>query len=140
MSTLKETISNFSYLIEKILDETICQADFIDLTQQQFHYLQVIVKMKNPTLTEFAKEINLTKPTVTVLVDKLVNKGYIKRIKSDKDRRSMHLHIDEKGGKITALREIAYERIAEKIKMRLNDTETTILSELLKKLAISIPA
>ncbi len=134
MSNLKEAIIYLSDLIEKILEETIDQADFSDLTQQQLHYLKIIVKLKNPTLTELAGEVGLTKPTVTVLVDKLTEKGYVKRVHSDEDRRVMHLHIDKKGAKINALREIAHERLAEKIRSGLNETETAILTELLKKI------
>jgi DNA-binding MarR family transcriptional regulator len=134
MSNLKEAIIYLSDLIEKILEETIDQADFSDLTQQQLHYLKIIVKLKNPTLTELAREVGLTKPTVTVLVDKLTEKGYVKRVHSDEDRRVMHLHIDKKGAKINALREIAHERLAEKIRSGLSETETAILTELLKKI------
>jgi DNA-binding MarR family transcriptional regulator len=134
MDNLKETITYLSDLIEKILKETFDQSDFSDLTQQQFNYLKVLVKMKNPTLTEFAREVGLTKPTVTVLVDKLAEKGYVKRVHSDEDRRVMHLHIDKKGTKIHALREIAHKRMAEKIRSGLNETETAILTELLRKI------
>ena len=134
ISDLKEAITYLSEFIEKILEETIVLSDFGDLTQQQLNHLKVIVKMKNPTLTELAEELNLTKPTVTVLVDKLTEKGYIKRIKSDKDRRVMHLHIDKKGSKIIALRETAYELMAEKIRSGLSETETSILTELLTKI------
>jgi len=133
-SNLKETITYLSDLIENILEETLDVSDFSDLTRQQLHYLKVLVKMKNPTLTELAKELNLTKPTVTVLVDKLTEKGYIRRVKSDEDRRVMHLHIDKKGAKVNALREIAHEKMAEKIKSGLSLTETAILTELLKKI------
>jgi len=131
---LKETITYLSDLIEKILEETLGQSDFSDLTSQQLRYLKVIVKMKNPTLSELAKELNLTKPTVTVLADKLAEKGYIKRVKSDEDRRVMHLQIDRKGEKVNALREIAHERMAEKIRSGLSQTETSIFTELLKKI------
>jgi len=134
MSNLADAISYLSDLIEKVLEKTISQVDFIDLTQQQLRYLQVIVRMKNPTLSELARELDLTKPTVTVLVDKLVEKGYVKRMKSDKDRRSMHLHINKKGSKISILRETAYQRMAEKISSGLSETETAILTELLKKI------
>lgn len=134
MSDLKETITYLSDLIEKILEETLDQYDFSDLTQQQLNYLKVMVKMKNPTLSELARKLDLTKPTVTVLVDKLAEKGYIKRVKSDEDRRVMHLHIDKKGAKINAMREIAHEKMAEKIRSGLNVTETEILTELLKKI------
>jgi DNA-binding MarR family transcriptional regulator len=133
MTNLKEAITYLSDLIEKILEETLDRTDFSDLTQQQLNYLKVIVKMKNPTLTELARELNLTKPTVTVLVDKLSEKDYIKRVRSDNDRRVMHLHINRKGAKINDLREIAHERMAEKIRSGLSATETAILTELLKK-------
>jgi DNA-binding MarR family transcriptional regulator len=134
MSNLSEAISYLSDLVEKVLEESISQSDFSDLTQQQFHYLQVIVRMKNPNLTELAGELGITKPTVTVLVDKLVEKGYVSRVKSDEDRRTVHLHINKKGARINALREVAYNRIAEKIKSGLSETETAIFTELLKKL------
>jgi DNA-binding MarR family transcriptional regulator len=134
MSNLTEAIICLSDLIENILEETIDLSDFKDLTQTQLHYLQIIVKMKNPTPTELARELGLTRPTVTVLVDRLTEKGYIKRVPSDEDRRVLHLHIDKKGKKINALREIAHERIAGKIKSGLSDTETAILAGLFKKI------
>ena len=134
MTNLSKAVSVLSDLIEKILEESISQSDFSDLTQQQFHYLQVIVRMKNPTLTELAGELGLTKPTVTVLVNKLVEKGYVTRIKSGEDRRTTHLLINKKGDKINSLREIAYQRMAEKIQSALSETETAIFTELLRKL------
>jgi DNA-binding MarR family transcriptional regulator len=78
--------------------------------------------------------VQVTKPTVTVLVDKLTEKGYIKRVHSDEDRRVIHLHIDKKGKKINALREIARERLAGEIRSGLNEKETAILTELLRKI------
>jgi DNA-binding MarR family transcriptional regulator len=139
MDSLKETITSFYDLFEKILEESSDQADFSDLTHHQLQYMKVLVKMDNPTLSELAKELSLTKPTVTVLVNKLAEKGYIKRVQSDVDRRVMHLDLDSKGAKITALRELAYEQLTEKIRSGLNYTETVILRELLKKV-VSLPA
>ena len=134
MSNLKETITNLSDFIEKILEEALDSYDFSDLTQQQLHYMQVIVRMKNPTLSELATELNLTRPTVTVLVNKLTEKGYVTRVRSNKDRRIMHLHIDKKGTKINSIREFANEKIAEKIKTGLSESEAVILTELLDKI------
>lgn len=134
MPNLKDAITFLSDLIEKILEETFALADFNDLTHKQFHYLQVIFKMKNPSLTELARELKLTKATVSVLVDNLTKKGYIKRIKSQTDKRVHHLYIDKKGKKISAIHKIAYEKMAEKISSGLSETETAILTDLLKKI------
>ncbi len=134
MSKLTEAISYLSDLVEQVLEETISQADFMDLTQQQLHYLRIIVRMHNPTLSELARELGLTKPTVSVLVDRLAEKGYIKRVKSDKDRRCMHLQIDKKGTKISFLSEVAHERLAERIISGLSDSEITVFTDLLQKI------
>jgi len=134
MQNLTEAISYLSCLIDKVLEKAVNQVDVTNLTPQQLHHLQVIVKMKNPSLTELAGELGLTKPTVTVLVDKLVEKGYVKRVKSDRDRRCMHLHIDKKGKKLQDLRKTACQQIAEKISSSLSEAETKALTELLKKI------
>lgn len=132
-SNLKETITLFSDLIDKNREEVLDLSDFRDLTQQQFHYMQVIVKMKKPNLTELAKELKLTKPTVTVLVDRLAEKGYVTRVRSDEDKRVQYLHIEIKGTRISNLLEDAHEILAEKIKSGLSRKEAAILNELLLK-------
>jgi DNA-binding MarR family transcriptional regulator len=134
MSDLTETISCLSDHIEKMFEETLNMFDFEDLTQHQLYYLKIIVKMKNPTQTELARELGLTKPTVTVLVDRLTEKGYIKRVNSDEDRRVMHLHIDTKGEKINTLRKVAHKKITGKIKAGLTDAEIEILTGLIRKI------
>jgi DNA-binding MarR family transcriptional regulator len=133
MNNLKEAINYLSVLIDHVVEETMNQFDFNDLTHQQLHYLRVIVKMKNPSISELAVELKLTKPTVTVLVDKLVSKSYIKRVPSDKDKRSLHLHLAKKGMKINTIMEIAHERMAKIIGSGLSETETAILMKLLRK-------
>ncbi|MGB4415411.1 MAG: MarR family transcriptional regulator [Paludibacter sp.] len=135
MANLNTLISYFSDLVEKVLSETFNSYNIEDLTQQQFHYLQVISRLHNPTITELSKELKLTKPTVTVLVDKLESKGYVRREPSDSDKRVAHLHIDEKGKIIEQLRMVAYKRMEERISSELNETEIVILTKILKKLA-----
>ena len=72
---------------------------------------------------------------MTALVDKMVKKGYLKRVPSDSDRRMTHLCIDQKGEIIQQLRQKAFARLEEVIGKTLNSTEVTILTEVLKKLA-----
>ncbi len=137
MSDFHALISYLSDLIEKILLETFNDSDIKDLTQQQIHYLKVIVRMKYPTVTELANELKIKKPTVTILIDKLEKKGYIKRVASKSDRRVTHIMMDEKGQIIQQLRKIASRRLEETISRSLNETEVSILAEILKKLANS---
>lgn len=138
MDTYSKTIATLSDLFETVMQQTFNQFDFSDLSRQQLLYLRVILRLHNPSVSELAKELKLTKPTVTAMVDKLESKGYIKRVKSDSDRRSMHLHLAEKGMQVNIIIEKTYDRLIKTIKSKLNDTETIILMELLKKIVRNI--
>lgn len=135
MTNLNTLISYLSDIIEEVLSKTFNSYDIEDLTQQQLHYLQVIFRLHNPTITELSRELKLTKPTVTVLVNKLVSKGYVRRVPSDSDRRVTHLHIDEKGKIIEQIRKLAYKQLEKRIGSELNEAEIAILADILKKLA-----
>jgi len=52
---------------------------------------------ENITMKELAEKIHRSKPTVTVLVDKLVALGYVTKEKSDTDSRVTYIHLTEKG-------------------------------------------
>jgi DNA-binding MarR family transcriptional regulator len=88
----------------------------------------------NPNLTEVATAMNLTKPTVTVLVDKLIEKELIYKIQSDADRRSTHLHLTERGKLINHMHEYAHRRIVEEIEKKISSDEAIQLTRLLEKI------
>ena len=134
-NNLKTAINYLTLLVEKLADETINKFDFNDLTNQQLHYFRLIVRMQNPSVSELASALKLTNPTVTVLVNKLVAKGYLERVHSDDDRRRTRLYITEKGTKINYALDVANDRMAEEIRSVLSDTEIAILIDLFKKIA-----
>ncbi|MBI2210028.1 MAG: MarR family transcriptional regulator [Deltaproteobacteria bacterium] len=53
------------------------------------------------TMTELAKECNLVMSSTTGVVDRLVDRGYVKRTRNDEeDRRKVFVELDRKGEKI----------------------------------------
>lgn len=52
---------------------------------------------KNYTMQQLAKKIHRTKPTMTVLVNKLVDQGYVTKEKSAEDNRITFIRLTEKG-------------------------------------------
>lgn len=135
MDSLQEAICDFAGIIENILEETIDRSEFSDLTQKQLYYLKILVRMKNPTVTMLARELCLSKPTVTVLLDRLEEKGYIVRFRSEKDKRVVYIQADKKGERINALRKTACERILETIRSGLSKEDIILFADLFKKLA-----
>ncbi|GAI82252.1 unnamed protein product [marine sediment metagenome] len=107
--------------IAKIEEKTITGSRFSELTGKQMHYLEVISNLDNPNLSELATELNLSKPSITAIIDKFEEKGFIRKVKSDEDRRVSHIHMAEKGKEI--------EKVHSKIHMRISDMFTSKLSE-----------
>ena len=112
------------------------QYNFKELTITQMHYLEMISELENPNLTELADALKLTKPTVTVLIDKLIEKDLVYKVQSDSDRRSNHLHLTERGKLINQMHGYAHRRIVENIEKRINAEELAQLVAILEKFLI----
>ena len=136
MKRLEEMIARLSGYIGRMEEEARDQYNFKDLTVTQMHYLETISELENPNLTELAGALKLTKPTVKVLIDKLMEKKLVFRVQSDADRRSSHLHLTEKGKLINEMHGYAHRRIVEDIQKRVTPDEMDQLIELLKKITI----
>ncbi len=133
MEKLVEVIAKLSREMGHMEEGAKEQFDFKELTLTQMNYLETISQLGNPNLTELAIELNLTKPTVKVAIDKLIEKDFIYRIKSDEDRRSAHLHLTVKGKLINHMHDFAHKQMAELITSKLDKTELGLLEMLLEK-------
>ena len=133
MERLIDTISRLSGMLVQEEEAAKEQFNLTELSFTQMHYLEVINLLVNPSITELAISLKLTKPTVKVAVDKLIEKDYVFKVKSDIDRRSAHLHLTEKGNLINRMHDYAHRRIGESILKRLNKEETEDLIMLLTK-------
>jgi DNA-binding MarR family transcriptional regulator len=133
MEKLVDAIAKLSREIGHMEEAAKDQFNFSELTLTQMNYLETISQLGNPNLTELAAELNLTKPTVKVAVDKLVDKNFIYRVKSDEDRRSAHFHLTVKGKLINHTHDFAHKQMAEFIGRKLDQTELALLEMLLEK-------
>jgi len=131
---LEEIIAKLSAYMSRMEEEAKEQFNFKDLTLTQMHYLEMISELKNPNLTELAAAMKLTKPTITALVDKLIEKELVYKVQSDADRRSTHLHLTERGKLINQMHEYAHRRIAEQIEKKIDAEEMAQLILLLEKI------
>ena len=131
---MEEIIAKLSAYMARMEEEAKEQYSFKELTLTQMHYLEMISELQNPNLTELAVAMKLTKPTITVLVDKLIEKELVYKVQSDADRRSTHLHLTERGKLINQMHEYAHRRIAEQIEQKIDAEEMAQLILLLEKI------
>jgi len=134
MEKLVKIIEMMSHEIVQMEDAAKEQFNFKELTLTQMHYLETINQLLNPNLTELSSEMNLTKPTVKVAIDKLIQKDLIYRVRSDEDRRSTHLHLTEKGKLINQMHDYAHRCLAELMIKYLEPAEKEQLEFFLDKI------
>lgn len=88
-------------------------------------------KMK---MKDIATTIHRTKPTVTVLVNKLEKLGYLKREASDEDSRYTYITLTKQGEDFKTVFEKISNELNQMLYQNLTDKETEILENLLRKI------
>lgn len=102
-------------------------------TARQIEYIDTINRLGHPTLGEIARVLKLSKPSVTAIVNKLVDKGYVEKCQSDEDRRSFHVHLSAKGKKLVKMHNVTHQRIADLFINHLDEKDLKALVSLLNK-------
>jgi DNA-binding MarR family transcriptional regulator len=69
----------------------------LDLSVPQFRSLTFLTRRKGASLSDLADHVGLTLPSMSVMIDGLVERGLVTRQTSDKDRRMVVLGITERG-------------------------------------------
>jgi len=67
------------------------------LTAPQIMLMRAINKHPNATIREIADNINLSQATVTTIIDRLEKRELVVRIRSQTDRRKVHVALTESG-------------------------------------------
>lgn len=121
----------------KFIIAKLSEHGFSDISPSHGDILAILFDEKPHDMSEIAKRINKTKPTVTVLVEKLEANGYVQRIKSQDDARVTFISLSDK---TIALKPI-FEQIADELNSIVyrgfSDIEAEILEKLLKKAVLN---
>ena len=131
---LRDNIAKFSRLISEAEEKAKANSEIMDLAATQMSYLESIDELKNPSITELSTNLKLKKPSVTVVVDRLMQKGCVYKTHSDEDRRSTHLHLTEVGKQINQRHELAHQYLIELFSRKLSVEELTKLNEIFDKI------
>ncbi len=133
MKNLINAVSQLSNMMVQMEEKAKEQYNTAGLTQTQMHYLETIGILGNPNMTELARALQLSKPTVTVAIDKLIEHGCVSKVQSDQDRRTTHLHLSEEGLRLNQTHSFAHRSIAERFSKKLDKQEIETLIELINK-------
>lgn len=114
--------------------EVLGQEGLQKLTMIQYYYLEAVHKLHHPTYSDLARRFNVSKPSVTNIVNRLIQEGFVEKIQSGSDKRVFHLHLTELGKGLLAADQKAHEEMAGHILANLTSEEATDLQHKLRRI------
>jgi DNA-binding MarR family transcriptional regulator len=133
VNKLVKTIAKLSMSMESMEEEAKEKFNLKELTLTQMNYLEMISQLGNPNFTELASNLGLSKPTVTVAVEKLIKRNFVRKVKSVSDRRNSRLYLTEKGQLINEMHDYAHKMMAKVIAKKVERDEIDLLIQILEK-------
>jgi DNA-binding MarR family transcriptional regulator len=127
------TDTHLTQLMIQIQQEVFAISGMQELTATQMMYLHAVHQLKHPTLTALAETFQITKPSATGLVQKLLHLGYLQKSQSGADRRIFHLELTQKGNAVVQIKADTFRRFADQVRASLPPTEVLELERLLAK-------
>ena len=102
------------------------------LTTVETFCMEVIYSLDHPTLNEFANFIQISQPNAAYKVNNLIKKGYLKKIRSQKDRREIHLEVTDKYMEYYNISNQYENTVISRLREALPETDLDKLSEILR--------
>ena len=126
---------NIIYTLSWMRDRTKAIFDAEDITPQQFNILRILRgSFPQPLSTLQIRERMLEKMSDTSrIVDRLINKGLVKKLTCKSDRRLVDVIISDKGKKLLERLDTRQDEI-DGVLGKLSENDANILSDLLDKI------
>ncbi len=91
------------------------------------------------TMKDLAKAVRRDKSTVTALVGKLVTNGYVEKVSSTQDQRTVFVRLSPKGQALKPVFQEVSRNLIERIWRGFDETEQQELVRLLRKVRANLP-
>lgn len=110
-----------------------------DLNKKEVSVIEVIGKKEPCTMSEVAEGVNLAVSTLTGIIDTLVEKKYVLRERSQKDRRIVNVMLSENGKKVYQSHHDTHIMMSKSILSYLENEEQIEFIRLFKKISDNLP-
>lgn len=138
---------NLKYLSNYLWQQSnACIYDYLsDETQKNFnisdyYYLYAIAHMNEPTLTNIAHMLHLTRPAISALIKRLETHNLIHKVQSDYDKRVYYLRPTSQGLALLDQHVTPFDSISKVISDTISPDELKALNCLLEVIIKLLPA
>jgi MarR family 2-MHQ and catechol resistance regulon transcriptional repressor len=103
MSSFDRNVTDLRSLVGEIvqqcrlMDEASANGPHVELNMRELWLIEYLGDRGPRMMRELAEHLMLAVNSVTTLVDHLEDRGLVRRVRSDKDRRKVHVELSEAG-------------------------------------------
>ena len=102
------------------------------LTTVETFCMEVIYAMKRPTINEFANFIKISQPNAAYKVNNLIRKGFLRKIRSQKDKREYFLEVTDKYIEYLDIEHSYMHKVLERLQSRFTKNQLEEIDGMLK--------
>ena len=106
----------------------------LGLKAVDFSILVLVASNPEVNQKQIGQTLGLSAPALAVMVDRLVDNGWVERVRSEHDRRAMHLHLSPDGRRLVRRAEGIAATMEDGALQMLSAAERALLIELLMKI------
>ena len=107
----------------------------LDLKVVDFSILMLVAANPEVNQKRIGQALDISAPNLAVILDRLVERGWVRRVRSEQDRRAQHIHLTPAGRELVQRAERISQTMEDSALQVLSTAERALLIELLLKVA-----
>ena len=108
----------------------------LDLKVVEFSILVLVASNQQVNQKQLGQVLDMSAPNLAVTLDRMVERGWVERVRSTMDRRAQHVHLTARGRELTQQAEKIAATMESAALRVLSQAERALLIELLLKVAL----
>ena len=112
----------------------------LELKTVEFSILVLVASNPQVNQKQLGQALDVSAPNLAVTLDRMVERGWVERVRSTQDRRAQHVHLTARGRELTQQAEKIASTMENAALRLLSSAERALLIELLLKVAWHKPA
>ena len=132
--TLNDILVNLFNEVMDSEERSVSESEFKNISVNDMHILAAIGIREPRNMSSIARTLSVTVGTLTIAVNNLVKKGYVKRVRSQEDRRVVLLSLSTKGQKAYFHHKAFHDNMVRAVLKDLTPEEAGALTIALQKL------
>jgi DNA-binding MarR family transcriptional regulator len=120
--------------IQQYKEEILGNSRYSAVTASQLYYLEAVSAMSNPTLSKLATCLKITKSSASIAIRKLIENGFLVKLRSGQDKRYYYFSLSDKGEALIKAEKRALSNFASSIKNSLTEAEIEMIEAIFVKI------